>query len=190
MVASGKSPVRSPDAAARYKAYKARGAKEHQMWESWDTKGRKPGDLKPLVASMDNIIDREAKNRVGGTGGSIPFAAMKNEVRKAAIRGIETYDPNKGTKLTTHVRNNLMRVTGFVAANRNASGYTPKSRIDKYQYFQNAQNELQGQLGRAPTFSELDAATPNMSKNDVKRMLKEVRPEVYSGMGTEFEDGR
>jgi len=185
-----KPPVRTPEAAAKYKAYKARGPQEQQMWEVWNTKDRKPKYLKPLIASLDNIIDREARNRAGGTGGSIPFPAMKNEVRKAAIRGIETYDPNKGTKLTTHVRNNLMRVTGFVAANRNASGYTPKSRIDKYQYFQNAQNDLKNQLGRPPTFAELDSATPDMSRNDVKRMLKEVRPEVFSDMGTEFEDGR
>lgn len=185
-----KQPIRTPEAAAKYKQYKARGAEEQKMWEQWNANGRKKKDLSPLISSLDNIIEREARNRTGGTGGSIPFPAMKNEVRKAALRGIETYDPNKGTKLTTHVRNNLIRVTGFVAANRNASGYTPKSRIDKYQYFQNAQNDLKNQLGRPPTFAEIDAATPQMSRNDVKRMLKEVRSEVYSDFGTEFDDGR
>lgn len=172
-----------------YEAARAKGDDEIEMWKRWNAGGRKKKDLEPLLNSLDNFIDREARQRTSGVGGSIPYAAMKSELRNAALKGLESYDPDKGAKLTTHVKNNFMRATGFVAANRNAGGYTPKHRVDKYQYFQNAKNELEETLGRPPTAEELATAAPDMKKTEIKRMLKEIRPEVYSGMGTEFQDG-
>lgn len=174
---------------ANYQAQVAKAPKELEMWQRWNQGGRRPQDLEPLLKSLDNVIDREARMRSSGLGGSIPQAALKNELRNAAVKALETYDPSMNTKLTTHVKNNFMRTTGFIAANRNASGYAPKNRVDKYQYYMNAKNDLEQQLGREPTFEELAAAAPDISRNDLRRMQKEIRSEVFSGLGTEFEDG-
>lgn len=154
--------------------------KEQKLWEDWHQGGRTPEKLDALMHSLEPLVQQHATKQTRGFGGSIPHSAMEAQLRLAALKGIQSYDPDKGTKLKTHVITNFMRTTGFVAANRNFSRI-PKNRLEKFQSFHNAKNELYDELGREPTVEELQGSLGWKNVNEVKRLNKEIRRELYIG---------
>jgi DNA-directed RNA polymerase specialized sigma subunit len=179
--------LRTPEQEARYQELKGRRTKELKLWHDWHQGGRKEEDLQPLLKSLDPLVRSEATKRLSGLGGSIPRAALHNALRNAAQKAVTTYDPQKGTQLTTHVVTNFQRVTDFVAANRNAK-YMPKEHVDTYEQFRGAKTELHEELGREPTHHELMTKLPGWGLPKIKKMSKGFGPEVYTDMGTDFED--
>lgn len=179
--------LRTPEQEARYQELRGRRTKEIKLWHTWDTGGRKQEDLHPLLKSLDPLVRSEATKRLSGLGGSIPRAALHNELRNAAHRAVQTYDPAKGTQLTTHVVTNFQRITDFVAANRNAR-YMPREDVDSFGSFHNAKTELHEELGREPTLQELQTKLPGWKPAKIKKMRRGFGAEVYTDMGTEFED--
>lgn len=158
---------------------------EYDAWKRWRQTGN-DSDLEPAVQSMNDMIRRRADNmiRSGGYGGYIPKEALEQELRIAALKGLKTYDPNRGTQLSTHVYNQFPRVTDFVARGRNFARI-PKGRSDRYQTFQNAVQELEGELQREPTDDELQSRLQWPNKRDVSRMRKEIRKDLYSDISTD-----
>lgn len=183
-MAYGKDP-RTPEQEAKYQEFRGRRTKELELWHTWHHGGRQEEHLQPLLKSLDPLVRSEANRRLPGLGGSIPRAALHNELRNAAQRAVQTYDPAKGTQLTTHVMTNFQRITDFVAANRNAR-YMPREDVDKKQQFDGAKLELTQELGREPTHQELATKLPwGVAK--IKKMSKGFGSEVYTDMGTDFE---
>lgn len=179
--------VRTEAQEERYKELRGRRTKELKLWTDWHEGGRKQEDLQPLLKSLDPLIRSETSKRISSLGGSIPRAALHNELRNSAQRAVQTYDPTKGTQLTTHVTTNFQRVTDFVAANRNAR-YMPREDVDSYGSFHNAKTELHEELGRAPTLAEIGTKLPGWKPSKIKKMSRGFGAEVYTDMGTEFED--
>lgn len=162
---------------------------EYEGWKRWRQTGRDE-DLEPVVSSMNPMIQRQADKmlRGGGYGGYIPKQALEQQLRIAAVKGLKSYDPNRGTQLITHVYNQFPRVTDFVASGRNFARI-PKGRMDRYQQFQNAQQELEGELHREPTDDELQSRLQWPNKRDVGRMRKEIRKDLYSDLGEDQQFG-
>lgn len=151
-----------------------------ELWKKWHDGGRKEQDLVPLLDAFEPLIQRTAKNRTAGVGGGIPYGAMEPQLRIAAKKSIERFSPGGGAKLSTWVTTGLQRVTDFVASNRNFSRI-PKNRVDLYQGFQNAKNELTEELGRAPHEHEIAERLPGVKKTDIGRLMTEVRRELLIG---------
>ena len=179
------SPAKTERAAQRYAEARGRRDTELQLWHKWNDSGRKPEHLEPLLKSIDPLIKSETKKRLSGLGGSISQHAMTMELRRAATRAIEKYDPTKG-KLSTHLVGNFKRVTDFVAANRNAR-YMPKEDVGKYQLFQNAVNEFKEEHGREPTVGELQQALPKWSLKQIRKMQRGFGSEAFTDMGVDLE---
>lgn len=179
------SPAKVERATQRYGELRGRRGQELQLWQNWHQSGRQQQHLEPLLKSLDPLIRNETTKRMQGLGGSIASSALKNELRNATVRALETYDPNKGTQLTTHVINNFMRVTDFVAANRNPK-YMPREDVERFGAFQNAKTEFQELHGREPTNTELGNQL-GWSQRQIKKMQKGFGSEAFTDMGTELE---
>lgn len=177
---------RTPEQEARYQENRGRRPKELEMWHAWNDGGRQEAQLQPLLKSLEPLVRNATNQKLRGLGGSIPKAALHNELRNAAQRAIQTFDPTKGAQLTTHVTTNFQRITDFVAANRNAR-YMPREDVDKLQQFNGAKQELTDQLGREPTLAELGTKLPGWGAAKIKKMSKGFGSELYTDMGTDFE---
>lgn len=164
----------------RLRELQGRGAKETQLWEKWHTQGRKDDHLVPLLSSLDPFIKSKARAfaRQGDMG--IPKSSVEAELRRHAIKGIKTFDPTRGTKLTTHIGNKFLAMSDFVSENRNFA-HIPKARFQKFQAFRNAQMELEQEHGRTPTTRELQGVLGWKNPKDVARMEKEIKSELYVG---------
>lgn len=177
------SAARFPKGQKKYDKFRSRRDKEKQLHKEWVAGGKKIDDprLVELLDSMDPIIQREAKRRIAGVGGRIPIHTMKNELRNHAVTAFSTYDPTKRTQLSTHVHQNFMRVTDFVAANRNTKRM-PRDKTDRYQEFQNAKMLFEEEFGRAATLTELQGMFPKWPKKTVQDMERGFGAEVFSGI--------
>lgn len=178
--------ARDQRAKERYDELRSRRGKEMDLWKQWHEGGRNPEHLEPLLQSLDPMIHREATKRIKGLAGSIPYDSLKNELRNATVRAIQTYDPSKKTQLSTHVTNNFQRVSDFIAQNRNAL-YMSKENIGKYNEFSNARTEFIDLYGREPTALELQQKLPHLSLKRIKELKTGFSPEIHTGMGGELE---
>jgi DNA-directed RNA polymerase specialized sigma subunit len=172
----------------KYREARGRRGSEKELWQKWDAGGRKPQDLRPLLKSIEPLINSETRKRMQGLGGSIPQAALKNELRNHAVKAIETYKPEKA-QLSTHIVTNFQRVSDFVAGGRNQL-YMPKKDINRHQQFMSARDQLSDELGREPTPEEIQAHLPGVSLRHVKRMTKGFSPEAFADMGNDFDEAR
>jgi len=177
--------ARQRQAKERYAELRSRRGQELDQWRTWHEGGRTPEHLEPLLTSLDPMISREANKRMKSLGGAIPYDSMKNELRNATVRAIQTYDPAKKTQLSTHINNNFQRVSDFVAQNRNAL-YMSKENIGRYSEFSNARNEFVDLYGREPTALELQQKLPGMSIKRIKELKTGFSPEVHTHMGTDL----
>ncbi len=174
-------------ATRKYEEFRGRRGQERQLWEDWHENGRKPTDLQPLLKSFDPLINSETKRRMQGLGGSIPQAAVKNELRSAAVKAFQSYKPDRGVQLSTHVVTNFQRITDFISAGRNQL-YMPRPDVQRYQQFQGARDQFLEEHGREPTHEELQQHLPGLSVKQVRRLSKGFSPEAYTEMGTEFDE--
>lgn len=171
----------STEAQAKYDEARGRRGGELKQWHAWNESGRKPEQLSPLLKSLRPLIRNEADKRLSGFGGSIPRAAVENELTTATLKSLQSFDPNRGVALTTHVVGGFRRISDFMNANRNAK-YMPGADVKKYQALQNATAELRDQLGRTPTPEELKPHL-GLSARAIGRMQRGFSEELFTDMG-------
>lgn len=150
------------------------------LWKTWHGSGKKPEHLEPLMDALEPTIQNAAKRKLKGLGGSIPYSALEQQLRIAAKKGLESYDPTRGTKVRTHIITNFQRTTDFVAGNRNFA-HIPKPRVEMYQKFTNAKNIFMEEHGHEPTLHDMKALLPDIKEKDLKPMMNEIRRELYIG---------
>ena len=124
-------------------------SKDQELFDQWKKSGSKK-DLGNLVNQLSGVIYQEV-NRQSGT---LPSAALRAEAKKWVIKGILTYDPSKGTQLSTHVTNYLQRVRRLNYKYQNAVRL-PENMQLLYREWNIANQELADQLNRDPTEEEL-----------------------------------
>lgn len=178
--------LKKDQAKKRYAEFRGRRGKELQLWHAWDQGGRKPEDLRPLVKSVEPLINAETRKRMQGLGGSIPQSALKNELRNAAVKAFSSYKPEKA-QLSTHLITNFQRTTDFIAAGRNVL-YMPRPDVEQHQRFMSAKDQFVEEHGREPLAHELQPFLPGMGPRRIKRMMRGFGPEAYTEMGTSFEE--
>jgi len=157
-----------------------RGHKELQLWNKWDSGGRQAKDLAPLMKSVNNVINSKARqlSRQGQMG--IPHASLRADLKVHALKGIQTFDPNRGTKLTTHLHNNFQRITDNIAKNRNFARITSKPRFQGQAEYRNVFMEEKDRLQRDPSLKEMQNAM-SWPPREVARAFKEYKTEHVMG---------
>lgn len=166
---------------AKLRAAQAKAPKEMELWDKWNKGGRKTQDLVPLMKSMENLVQREARKYNKGYGGALVQGANELEARKLMLRGLKTYDPNRGTKLTTHVHNQFQRMTEVAAKRRNFGAMSRKD-FQTFQQFNNAVNELKEERGVVdPTVAQI-AQRLQWPIGRTARVQQSVRRELFTGI--------
>lgn len=146
--------------------------KELEMWRHWNANGRRPEHLQPLIRSFKPLINSKV-NVYTSKIRDIPPEAIRAEFNNQFVRALETYDPNRGAGLGTHIHYSLEKARRFITTYQNP-GRIPENRIYKIRELQDAEMHLDDKLGRAPTQLEL-ADYLKWSPRQVGMLQKEVR---------------
>ena len=150
--------------------------KELELWEQWKNNGERPDDLRPLLQSYKPVIRYRANQ--WSSRADLPPEAVHAEFQKSALDAFRTYDPNRGTKLSTHVNNK------FKQAYRWVQQHQDPVRMQERRYYQagaydNAMAQLDDVLGREPTTREV-AEHLGWDEAEVGRMQKEKQTVHFS----------
>jgi DNA-directed RNA polymerase specialized sigma subunit len=154
---------------------------ELEMWNQWKTGGKKPEDLRPLLQSFKPLIHSHA-NMWYTRLRDVPPAAIRAEFTDQFVTALETYDPNKGAQLYTHITHRLKKANRFMTTYQNP-GRIPENRTYRIGELRNAETRLGEKLGRGPTQLEL-ADYLKWSPRQVGTLQKEVR-KAYPTSGYE-----
>jgi DNA-directed RNA polymerase specialized sigma subunit len=153
---------------------------ELDLFHTWNNNGRKPEHLEPLLKSFQPLIQKRIniyKNRV-----EIPTSAIEMEHKKAFVKALETYKPDKGTQLHSWVTTNLKQVGRYVGERQNFARITEN--ITRHiGSFNAVKAELNEQLGYEPSAQDIhdhiiEMAHPKLAKlslKDIKRLNEEQR---------------
>lgn len=152
--------------------------REMEMWQNWQQNGQKKKDLRPLLNSLKNFVNSRA-NVFANRLRDIPPAAVRAEFTNQAVQALQSYDPNRGAKLTTHIGHQLKKAQRFVTTYQN-TGRIPENRIYKIREFQDAEQKLDETLGRSPTQLELSDKL-KWSPRQVDVLQREIRKGLPTG---------
>ncbi len=122
------------------------------LFKAWNAGGRKPKDLEPLFKSMNKLIQKRVslyKNRV-----EIPVSVIEHEHKKHFVNALKTWDPSKGTQLSSWVTTNLKKAGRFIEQNKNFARI-PEN-ISRYiGSFNAVKSELSEKLGHEPSSHDI-----------------------------------
>lgn len=124
-------------------------SKDLELYNQWKETGSKAA-LGKLIDQLSPLIYSEVRSQ----SGSLPKAALVAEAKKWAIKAIQTYDPSKGTSLSTHVYTWLAKTRRLNYRYQNAVRL-PENMQLKFHEYNHAVQDLTDQLNRDPTESEL-----------------------------------
>lgn len=144
--------------------------KEFGQWQQWQQGGKQPEHLEPLLNSYNTLIKRKAQE-YGGGAVMIPKEALEAEVTKHVIGAFETYDPNRGTSLLTHVYHRIPKAQRFVVRSQNMA-YIPEPKANRIGDISRASSDLMETLGRKPSPAEI-AEHPFVSRHEMT--IKQVK---------------
>lgn len=123
--------------------------KDLELYHQWKATGSKK-HLGELIDNLGGIISIEVRR----ASGSLPTTALAGEAKKWAYKAIQTYDPDKGFALSTHVGNYLPKVRRMNYKFQNAVRL-PENMQLKFHEYNHAVVMLTDQLNRDPTDEEL-----------------------------------
>jgi hypothetical protein len=150
---------------------------EHDLhlWHAWNTGGRTPDLLEPLMSRYDPLMRRKSTE---WRAPNVAPAAFKAELEKQFIQATQTFDPNRGVAFNTHVQSRLKKAQRFNSRHQNI-GYIPEDLARHVGPMDRATNDLTEDLGRPPTAVEL-ASHMGISQSKVKALITQRRKDVPS----------
>jgi len=156
-----------------------RASREEQLWEEWVNNGKNPNQLRPLLQSLEPLIQQTVtKYRAA----DVSPQALRVQAENQLIQGLETYNPSKGS-LSTHLNWQMRGVGRFVEKHQNFARI-PGSRIRHVGKFQQAQAQLRTELGRAPTLEEV-ARRAKIPQTQATKLQQELRSVHFMEMQTD-----
>lgn len=127
----------------------SRKEKDIELWERYK-KQPKRQTLKPLIRQMDGVI----QGQVNKWYGQLPRPYLEAKAKNLAVDAFDSYDPDRGAALSTHLTNQLQKLSREVYTHSDAVRIPEHKRLKVNTYLR-AQKELMGELGREPTSAEL-----------------------------------
>lgn len=154
----------------------ARKQNEVALWQNWKSapEHEKPQHLSPLLKAYEPIFQRKVQEWSGGAKAVQP-AAFHAELQKQFLNALNTYDPDRAA-LSTHVETRLHKAKRFVVKHQNLA-YIPEGQVAHIGRIRKAQDELQEDLGRAPTPDEIGDHI-GMSPKRVGTILGSLKKDV------------
>lgn len=145
--------------------------KEVELWKAWKAN---PGNdtLKPLLTSLNPIIETHVNKMTG----NLPRSAIKAQMIKLTIDNLPNYDPDK-SQLNTFIYNTAGQKLHRYVYNHQNMGTIPEPRIIQIGKFNRIKDNLENELGRAPTYNEI-ADEMKVPVKQLKLLSKELRQDL------------
>jgi DNA-directed RNA polymerase sigma subunit (sigma70/sigma32) len=148
------------------------------LWNSWNSRGRRVKDMQPLFNQFAGAIEKQVGQYAGRV--NIPPSAIRANAQQNFVDAIRTFDPNKGVKLNTHVTWNLQKTKRFIAQNQNFARL-PEPMIYRIGDYERAEDRLRHRVGRDPTIVEM-ADELKWPPAHVERMRKSLRRDLSANL--------
>ena len=124
-----------------------------QLWKEYKATNS------PLL--RDKLLGRMAgliQSSVNKWAGTLPIDVLKTKASILAIKSFDTFDPNRGVALSTHVVNNLAPLSRLIYTYSNTAR-VPENIALKINTFNQAVDHLTTLYGRQPNTEELHSFT-------------------------------
>lgn len=141
-------------------------------------------DRTKILMSLQPILYKKHQQLAG----TLPDSALKMEIAKHAISGIDTYNPDKGAKLSTHVFNHIAQASRMNYSHQNVVRMSEDKQQGKYKFYKKALDDLSSELNRPPTDKEL-ATRLVWKEKDVVKFKDSLFADIYESR-QEVEDER
>lgn len=141
-----------------------------ETWKAWK-KNQTEENLSAVLRALDPLIQHEV-NRWAGT---LARPVLELEAKRLAVEGIKSYSPTGGASLSTHVMNQMKRMSRLSYTHQNIARM-PEHQVLKFHTYNLASSALQDRLGREPTADELGEEL-GWTPNQLTRFQKSVRKE-------------
>lgn len=126
-----------------------RKAKDRDLWDRWN-RTRSSQDLQAVLDQLKPVIGREVNRWAGG----LARPTLETKAKVLAVKAIKSYNPARGTALSTHVTNQLQKLSRVVYTHTQAARL-PEHKAIAMTSFNAAHEMLNSELGRTPTALEL-----------------------------------
>lgn len=163
-----------------------RNAADIQAWETWKQQPT-PERMDTLMGRFDPVFRSKAQT---WKAPNVNQAAFLTNLRINAVDAFNTYDPNRGASLRTHLENRLQRAKRFNVQHQNYA-YQPEGQVGHIGRITKAQDILREELGRDPTPQEITQhlnpelqGRNQLSPKKVERILQGQRKDI---IGSSFE---
>lgn len=144
-------------------------------WNTWK-KDPSSNNLSSLVKQMNPVIFKAVQINQG----SLSPAVIEAEAKLQAFKAFKTYDPSKNVKLSTHLTNQLQKVSRLNYKYQELYK-VPEDRRIKFNTFNSVKDTLKDSMGRDPTTEEL-ASNLGWSNAEIKRYASEERSELSTSL--------
>lgn len=156
--------------------------KDIELWNNYKATN-KPEDRAKLLRQFEPIIFKQ----VNKWSGVVPNSVLTNEAKLLALKAFDTYDPKKGTQLSSHVVNNLAPISRVVYSHQNTARL-PENITLKIRSYNQAVDHLTTVYGREPTTDELhqELGWPVNELNRIQNYMTKDLVESKGGLNDKF----
>ena len=124
-------------------------SKDVDLWQKWH-KSRSSADLEALMRHMNPVLNRE----VSRWASIVPRFVLENEAKALALKAFGSFDPNRGVLLSTHVTNQLQKLSRTAYA-RQSTVSIPEHKRLTYNRYRKVIAQLEDEYGRPPEMHEI-----------------------------------
>lgn len=123
------------------------------LWTRYHESGRQPEHLEPLIQNFQGLIAAKIKE---WKPPSIPHSVFEAELTKHVANAIDSFNPDKGATLNTHVNYRVQKAKRYMVQQQNLARI-PEAQAYQIGNLHRAQDTLTEELGRTPTSAEIAA---------------------------------
>jgi DNA-directed RNA polymerase specialized sigma subunit len=156
-----------------------------QLWHDWHSNGRKPEHLEPMIQNFQGLIGVKIKEWKPPL---VPKSAFEAELTKHVIKAIESYNPNRGASLNTHVNYRVQKAKRYMVQQQNLARI-PEAQAYRIGAIQRSQDHLTEEFGRPPTheeiaqhMTEIDERGRRYTPKQIGTIIKAMRRDIPSSM--------
>jgi DNA-directed RNA polymerase specialized sigma subunit len=120
-----------------------------ELWNKWH-KTQTPIDLEAVIIQLDPLIQAEVNRRAG----TLARPMLLTQAKVLAVKAVKSFNPKLGVKLSTHVTNQLQKLSRVNYAHQNAARI-PEHTMLQYHTYNIAQEDFRAEHGRDPSSAEL-----------------------------------
>ncbi len=141
--------------------------KDVELYKEWKAT-QSPLAMEKLLKQLDPLIQAEVNRRAGTLARPLLEAQAKN----LAVKAIKSYAADRGAKISTHVTNQLQKLSRVNYAHQNAARI-PEHSMLLYQSFTIANEDFKNEHGRDPSSEEL-ADTLKWSPKKIEQFRTQI----------------